>query len=65
MTVATDRFRFTRPLGDMEVIEKAGTAIARDGDEEILTPHDACVIVMPSRRLNKGQTAVRLGRVVG
>lgn len=37
-------------------------AIATDGAREITTPYDDCVLVMPARRLARGQTAVRLGR---
>jgi hypothetical protein len=28
----------------------------------VRTPYDNCVLIRPSRRLAKGQTAVRLGR---
>jgi predicted deacylase len=48
----------------MEIIEHKGTLIARDDDTEIRTPYDNCVLIMPSRRLRRGQTAVRLGRIV-
>jgi predicted deacylase len=48
----------------MEIIEHRGTLIARDDDAEIRTPYDNCVLIMPSRRLRRGQTAVRLGRIV-
>ena len=39
--------------------------IATDGEREIRTPYDDCVPIMPSRRLARGQTAVRLGRFTG
>jgi len=48
----------------MEIIERRGTLIARDDGAEIRTPYDNCVLIMPSRRLRRGQTAVRLGRIV-
>jgi len=48
----------------MEIIERQGTLIARDDSMEIRTPYDNCVLIMPSRRLRRGQTAVRLGRIV-
>jgi predicted deacylase len=48
----------------MEIIEREGTLIARDDSTEIRTPYDDCVLIMPSRRLRRGQTAVRLGRIV-
>jgi hypothetical protein len=44
------------------VIPKVGTVIAHDGSREVRTPYDNCVLVMPTRRITKGQTAVRLGR---
>lgn len=62
VTIETDAFRFVRPFVGMEVIAEEGTIIGYDGDDAILTPCDDCVLIMPSRRLVKGQTAVRLGR---
>jgi predicted deacylase len=64
VTVATAQFAFARPFRGLEVIPKAGTLIARDGRRRIVTPFDACVLVMPSLGLKPGQTAVRLGRLV-
>jgi predicted deacylase len=64
VTVADDRFRFTKDYEGLEVIPKAGTVIAYDGGEPIRTPYDGCVLIMPSRRLARGFTAVRLGRFV-
>lgn len=53
---------FVRPFTGLETIPDAGTVFARDGNREIATPFDDCVLVMPARRLARGQTAVRLGR---
>ncbi|MBI3497006.1 MAG: succinylglutamate desuccinylase/aspartoacylase family protein [Proteobacteria bacterium] len=64
VTVTTDAFRFATAFHGMEVIAKAGTEIARDDDRPVLSPYDNCVLIMPSRRLHRGQTAVRLGRYV-
>ena len=64
VTVATKRFHFTEAFQGQEMIPEAGTVIARDGRRAIRTPYDDCVLIMPSRRLWPGQTAVRLGRVV-
>ena len=64
ITIETDAFRFVSDYRGMEVIERAGTVIARDGELEIRTPYDHCVLIMPSRRLTPGGTAVRLGRYV-
>ena len=64
VTIETDEFRFAKNYRGLEVIAKAGTVIGYDGDKEITTPFDDCVLIMPSRRLNKGDSAVRLGRFV-
>lgn len=62
ITIQTDDFRFTESFCGMEVIEKKGTLIGWDGDTEVRTPYDDCVLIMPSRRLRKGESAVRFGR---
>src|SRR5918994_290135 len=41
-------FRFAGPWKGLEVIEKAGTTVATDGDQVWRTPYDDCVLVMPS-----------------
>ncbi|MGH6886909.1 MAG: succinylglutamate desuccinylase, partial [Geminicoccales bacterium] len=56
-------FRFARPLAGLEVIARAGTVVATDGDTTWKTPYDDCVMVMPSvQHLKPGTTMVRLGR---
>jgi len=65
VTIATDDFAFVVPAGGLAVVPKAGTLLARDGVAEIFTPYDDCVLVMPTRRPKKDETAVRLGRFVG
>jgi predicted deacylase len=62
ITIETDRFEFAQDYKGLEVIPKVGMVIGRDGGREIRTPYDNCVLVMPTRRITKGQTAVRLGR---
>jgi len=64
VTIATDAFAFTMPVRGMQTIPHAGTTYAFDGGTEIRTPHDGCVLIMPTRRPRKGETAVRLGRYV-
>ncbi len=61
VTIETDQFRFAAEYRGMEIIPKAGTVIAWDGDKAIATPYDNCVLIMPSRRLKKGESAVRFG----
>jgi predicted deacylase len=65
VTIETDRFEFADEFRGMEVLPRAGTLIGRDGGREVRTPYDECVLIMPSRRLGRGQTAVRLGRYEG
>jgi predicted deacylase len=65
VTIATDAFEFTVPASGLAIVPKAGTMLARDGDAEIRTPYDDCALIMPTRRPKKGETAVRLGRIVG
>jgi predicted deacylase len=62
VTIQSDDFRFFDTYEGFEVIDRKGTVIARDGGKEIRTPYDDCVLIMPSRRFARGQTAVRLGR---
>ena len=64
VTVASDAFQFAAPYTGMEVIARAGTVIGYDGAQAVATPYDNCVLIMPSMRLRKGETAVRLGRIV-
>lgn len=64
VTITGNRFDFVEPYVGLEVIPKKGSLIGHDGDKEIRTPYDNCVLIMPSRRLIRGQTAVRLGRYV-
>ena len=64
VTIKTNKFRFVEDFVGLEVIPKAKTVIGYDGDEEILTPFDECVLLMPGRLLRPGISAVRLGRYV-
>jgi predicted deacylase len=62
---STMDFAFTQDFRGLELIERAGTVIARDGDKEITTPYDNCVIVMPSlRHLVPGVTVMRLAHAL-
>ncbi len=64
VTIATDTFSFARPVHGLQTIAKAGTVYATDGPTQIQTPHDDCVLIMPTRRPKRGETAVRIGRYV-
>jgi predicted deacylase len=62
VTIAGARFDFAGDFRGLEILPEKGTLIGRDDGSEVRTPYDNCVLIMPSRRLVKGQTAVRLGR---
>jgi len=56
-------FKFAHSWQGLQVIEKAGTVVASDGDKTWRTPYERCVLVMPSlAHLKPGTTMVRLGR---
>jgi predicted deacylase len=63
VTARTNRFVFTHEFRGGEIIASANTLIAHDGDEEIRTPHENCLLVMPSLRASRGHTAVRLAKL--
>lgn len=64
ITIATEKFSFAQSFTGLESIPRAGTIIAHDGPTPIATPYDDCVLIMPTKRLKPGQTAVRLGRYI-
>jgi len=64
ITIGTDAFAFAIPVHGLSVVPAAGTLLACDGIVDIRTPYDDCVLIMPTRRPRKGETAVRLGRMV-
>ncbi len=64
VTISSDKFYFTKDYTGLEVVPQAGTIIGYDGDAAVRTPYDDCVLIMPSRRITPGQTAVRFGRYV-
>jgi hypothetical protein len=58
-------FTFVDDYRGLELIERAGTVIAYDGGDPIVTPYDNCVLVQPSlRHLGPGVTVVRLAKVL-
>ena len=64
VTASTANFSFVRPFRGGDTIAERNTLIAVDGEEEVRTPHDDCLLVMPSLRPSRGHTAVRLARVL-
>ena len=64
VTAATAGFTFVQTFQGGEIIPRRNTLIAIDGAAEVRTPHDNCLLVMPSLRPSRGHTAVRLARFV-
>jgi predicted deacylase len=64
VTAATSAFAFVQPWRGGDMIDRRNTLIAIDGNMEIRTPHDNCLLVMPSLRPSRGHTAIRLARFI-
>jgi succinylglutamate desuccinylase len=62
VTAQSTDFAFMRGFRGGEVIARRNTLIALDGEAELRTPHDDCLLVMPSPRAMRGHTAVRLAK---
>jgi predicted deacylase len=62
---ASAPFSWTQKWEGLTVVEKAGTALATQAGRAITTPYDNCVLIMPAPEPIAGQTAVRLGRLIG
>lgn len=59
----SERFFFTQGFQGLELIPRAGTVIGNNDGEPVTTPHDDCVLVMPStRQARRGVTVVRFAR---
>lgn len=56
------QFSFEAPLSGLEIIPAAGTLVARDGEREIRTPYDDCLVLMPTLLPIPNATALRFGR---
>ena len=63
VTVASDAFIFDQPWEGFEHLAK-DTLIGRDGSRLITAPFDTTVLIMPSKRLHPGKTAVRLAHPI-
>jgi predicted deacylase len=62
VTASSSGFAFLRSFRGGEVVARRNTLIALDGEAEVRTPHDDCLLVMPSPQAMRGHTAVRLAR---
>ncbi len=64
VTASTGHLTFVRAFRGGDVIATAGTLIATEGDRDIRTPYDDCLLIMPNLRPARGHTAVRLARFI-
>lgn len=64
VTAASSGFAFVQAWRGGEIVSARNTLIAFDGETEIRTPYDECLLVMPSLLPSRGHTAVRLARFV-
>jgi len=62
VTASSGGFAFVQSFRGGDVVARRNTLIAVDGTTEIRTPHDDCLLVMPSLRPSRGHTAVRLAK---
>jgi predicted deacylase len=60
VTAVTDNFKFIKPFVGMEIIPEAGTVIANDGNLEIKTSYNDCLLMMPNHRPGAGVRKLRL-----
>ena len=65
VTAAGHGFVFAAAFSALESVPRAGTIIGHDLGRPVRTPYDDCFLVMPARKVLRGQTAVRLGRLIG
>ncbi len=54
ITACTAGFSFVRSFTGGEVVKRRNTVIALDGETEIRTPYDDCLLIMPSLRPGRG-----------
>jgi predicted deacylase len=64
VTATASNFAFVHPYRGGDIIPRRNTLIAMDGEAEIRTPYDDCLLIMPSLRPSRGHTAVRMARFV-
>lgn len=62
VTARSETFAFSKPWRGGDVVAARGTLVALDGEREIRTPHDDCLLVMPSLLTLPGHTALRMAR---
>lgn len=65
ITAESDSFVFpANDLPSVSVLPRKGSLVGFDNGLTVRTAYDDCVLVMPARKVRRGQTAVRLGRII-
>ena len=59
ITIKSENFTFDQDWQGFEKLKK-GTLIGRDNQEDVYAPFEETILIMPSKRLFPGKTAVRL-----
>ena len=59
VTIKTNSFKFEKNWQGFDKLTK-GSVIGKDGDEIIYAPFEETILIMPTKRLFPGKTAVRL-----
>ena len=60
----SDDFTFVDDFVGLEAFPEAGTVIATDDGEQVRTPHDDCILIMPNPYARRGMRALRFARDV-
>lgn len=63
-TLKSEKFTWVEEYTGMELIRDEGSLLGWDGDEEVRTPYDNCVLILPNRRNDPAQSAVRFGKLI-
>ena len=59
ITIKSENFTFDQDWQGFETLKK-GVLIGKDDQEDIRAPYEETILIMPSKRLFPGKTAVRL-----
>lgn len=59
ITIKTDKFKFSNDWQGFDILKK-GDIIGQDDQKFIYAPYDETILIMPTKRLFPGKTAVRL-----
>lgn len=64
VSAETAEFRFVEKFIGLERFAKKGAVVAMDGGKTVVTPHDDCVLIMPTQNPRKGERVLRFAREV-